>query len=226
VTHVVRLAAAARVATNTAEVASATTDPALADNESTAQIAVVVPPPVLGRTENAAPVSGTVLVQVPGSNRFVPLTANTPLPVGTTIDTRRGRVRLQAARSGGGTDTAVFYSGIFRFFQTRAAGSVTELRLSGGNFKTCPVGQRQPSAVGGTPKRPVRRLWGDGKGRFRTRGRFGSAAVRGTRWLTVDRCDGTLIQVSVGRVTVRDFTRRRTVIVVAGRSYLAPARRP
>jgi hypothetical protein len=134
-------------------------------------------------------------------------------------------VRLQAARGGGAVDSAVFYSGIFRFFQASAAGSFTELRLSGGNFNVCPAGFRRPTAVGATPTKPVRRLWGDGKGRFRTRGRYASAAVRGTRWLTVDRCDGTLIQVRVGRVTVRDLTRNRTVIVLAGRSYLAPARR-
>jgi ferric-dicitrate binding protein FerR (iron transport regulator) len=49
--------------------------------------------------------------------------------------------------------------------------------------------------------------------------------VRGTIWLTEDRCDGTLVRVVRGRVDVRDLTRRRTVVVRAGQSYLAPARR-
>ena len=38
-----------------------------------------------------------------------------------------------------------------------------------------------------------------------------------------DRCDGTLTKVRRGRVAVRDFRRKRTVIVRAGKSYLAKA---
>jgi hypothetical protein len=71
----------------------------------------------------------------------------------------------------------------------------------------------------------VRRLWGDGKGRFRRRGRYSAATVRGTLWLTEDRCDGTLTRVRRGRVSVLDFARRRTVVVGQGRSYLAKAPR-
>jgi hypothetical protein len=51
-------------------------------------------------------------------------------------------------------------------------------------------------------RKRVRRLWGDGKGRFRTRGRYGAGTVRGTKWLTKDRCDGTLVRVVRGRVAV------------------------
>jgi archaeosine-15-forming tRNA-guanine transglycosylase len=68
----------------------------------------------------------------------------------------------------------------------------------------------------------VRRLWGrDRGGRFRTHGRHSQATVRGTRWLTVDRCDGTLTKVTRGAVSVRDFVRHRTVLVRSGHSYLA-----
>ena len=70
-------------------------------------------------------------------------------------------------------------------------------------------------------KRKKRRLWGNGKGRFRTKGSFSSATVRGTKWLTEDRCNGTLTRVTKGTVTVRDFARKRTVIVRAGQRYLA-----
>jgi hypothetical protein len=48
--------------------------------------------------------------------------------------------------------------------------------------------------------------------------------VRGTRWLTEDRCGGTLTRVTDGAVVVRDLARRRNVIVRAGHSYLAKAR--
>ena len=74
-----------------------------------------------------------------------------------------------------------------------------------------------------TKKPKTRKLWGDGKGKFRTRGRYSAATVRGTIWLVQDSCDGTLTRVRQGVVSVRD--RKRTVLVRAGRSYLAKARR-
>jgi hypothetical protein len=49
--------------------------------------------------------------------------------------------------------------------------------------------------------------------------------VRGTRWLTEDRCGGTLTRVTSGAVAVFDRSRHKTVIVRAGRSYLSRARR-
>jgi hypothetical protein len=61
------------------------------------------------------------------------------------------------------------------------------------------------------------------RGSFRTRGRFSAATVRGTRWDTVDRCDGTLTRVYAGVVVVTDVRRHRQVVVRAGHSYLAPA---
>ena len=53
--------------------------------------------------------------------------------------------------------------------------------------------------------RSVRKLWGKGKGSFRTEGRRSSATVRGTWWLVEDRCDGTFTRVRQGTVDVRDF---------------------
>jgi hypothetical protein len=75
------------------------------------------------------------------------------------------------------------------------------------------------------PKSVLGKLWGNGKGKFRTSGKYSSATVRGTIWLVEDRCDGTLTKVSRGTVSVRDIKRRKTVIVKAGHSYLARAQR-
>jgi len=74
-------------------------------------------------------------------------------------------------------------------------------------------------------RKKVRRLWGDGHGRFRTKGRSGAATVRGTKWLTEDRCDGTLVRVARGVVSVRDFVRKKTVTVKKGHQYLARAKK-
>ena len=70
----------------------------------------------------------------------------------------------------------------------------------------------------------MRRLWGSGKGSFRTRGRRSVATVRGTTCIVADRCDGTLTTVRRGLVAVRDLVRDRTVLVGAGRRYLARRR--
>jgi ferric-dicitrate binding protein FerR (iron transport regulator) len=70
----------------------------------------------------------------------------------------------------------------------------------------------------------VRRLFGNARGSFRTSGRNAAATVRGTRWSMQDRCDGTLVKVQQGRVAVRDFGARRTIVVRTGRTYLARRR--
>ena len=73
-------------------------------------------------------------------------------------------------------------------------------------------------------QRRVRRLWGDGRGRFRTRGRYGAATVRGTKWLTLDRCDGTKVRVVRGKVAVRDLghPNRTPKLVTAGEKAFVP----
>jgi hypothetical protein len=70
-------------------------------------------------------------------------------------------------------------------------------------------------------RRKSRRLWGDGSGQFRTRGQFSSATVRGTKWVVIDQCNGTLTRVVRGVVSVRDEVKHKTVILRAGKQYLA-----
>jgi hypothetical protein len=179
-----------------------------------------VPPPVVGVNVNVAPVSGVVLVRLPHTTTFVPLASLKSVPVGAELDTTRGRVRLTSAAARGGTQTAVFYQGRAVVGQARAAVPVTTLTLSGP--LVCPKGKRKSAAA---PPPRTRALWGSGKGNFRTNGRYASATVRGTIWLTQDRCDGTLVRVRSGRVQVFDRVKRRTVTVRAGKSYLARAGR-
>ena len=202
--------------------------------------AASLPPPVLGKRVNAATVSGDVFVSLPaGAARaaksvpglkgrvFVPLREARQLPVGSILDTRSGKVRLTSAATGGRkTFSGDFSAGVFQVLQSgkRAAKGLTELRLKGASFKAC--GSARRSAVSAArSKRVVRRLRSKATGRFRTRGRYSSATVRGTEWLTVDRCDGTLTKVTRGAVTVRDILRRKTVLLRRGKSYLAGARR-
>jgi hypothetical protein len=165
-------------------------------------------------------VTGTVLVRTPGSTTFTPLTATTVIRMGSVVDTRNGTVRI-CPPNGPQTSShcANFHDGVFKLRQ--ASGAVIELRLVGGDFSVCVRSGR--AAAAHLPATSIRHLWGDGHGRFRTVGRYSSSTIRGTTWLTDDRCDGTLTRVTNGSVLVRDFVRKKTVVVRAGHHYLARA---
>jgi virginiamycin B lyase len=166
-----------------------------------------------------------VLYKAPGGH-WHELEPNAELPVGVALDARRGKVDLRSKGCRGGIQRGVFGGGVFSVRQPRAACGRVDVYLRGGSFAHCRrashrAGSRNASA---SKSRRVRRLWGrDEGGRFRSHGRHSHATVRGTRWLTVDRCDGTLTRVTHGAVVVRDFRRHRNVLVRAGRSYLARA---
>jgi hypothetical protein len=176
--------------------------------------------PVAGKTVNVEPVSGKVRIKRPGSNRFVTLTGEAQIPVGSSIDTRNGRISITAAQGKGKTAAADFYDGLFKLTQTKGSKPVATLTLT--ERLSCP---RKGSASTAAKKKKKRRLWGDGKGRFRTKGKHSAATVVGTKWLVQDRCASTLTRVVRGKVKVRDFAKRKTVTVRAGKRYTARAKR-
>jgi hypothetical protein len=193
------------------------------------------------KTVNATVVSGEVFVKLPrgsaGSSQaskppkgFVPLEGAETIPVGATLDTRRGRVKVRsAATTGRRTQTGQFFRGRFLIRQVRikkrSKSLITDMRLTGSSFRSaCGANRASVSQKRKRSKKRVRRLFGNAKGRFRTSGRNAAATVRGTRWSIQDRCDGTLVTVQRGRVEVRDKVRRKTRIVRTGHKYLARAR--
>ena len=190
-------------------------------------------PPVAGETLNATPVSGTVVVRLPGSKTITTLDQVASLPTGTTVDATQGGIAVVTAAANGTTQTGAFAGGMFVIRQVGTTNPMTEIALARGDFSVCdvPVAARAGASAArarksnGRSTRVVRALWGrDNHGRFRTKGRDAVATVRGTAWLTQDRCDGTLTYVMEGAVSVYDKTRQRTVTVTAGHTYLA--RRP
>jgi hypothetical protein len=174
-----------------------------------------LPAPVAGKSVNALGAGGTVRIKLPGSNRYVLLGPGQQIPVGTTIDTTKGRVTIVAA----GEQQATFYDGVFKLGQKKGAEPLTTLTL----VEPLRCGGGRASAA--AKKKTKRRLWGDGKGRFQTKGQHSSATVVGTIWLVEDRCDSTLTKVKKGRISVRDFAKRKTVTVKAGKQYVARAKR-
>jgi hypothetical protein len=175
------------------------------------------PPPVAGKKVNAIPVGGTVKIKRPGKKGFTTLKAGEQIPVGTTVDTTKGRVTLVTAAKGGGTAQADFYDGVFKIAQAKGS-TLTTLTLV--DRLACGAGKANAAAK----KKRKRHLWGDGAGRFRTKGKHSAATVVGTRWLVEDTCTTTLTRVARGRVSVRDFAKKKTVIVKAGKKYVARAR--
>lgn len=165
--------------------------------------AVTAAAPVLGQTADVTPVSGVVLIRAPGSATFTPLTATTAVPLGSTIDTSAGRVSLTVALPHGASQTGQFYGGEFILTQTPTGAVV--LTLTGGSFAGCPksstrTGARVAKATKKKPATVIRQLWGDAHGKYTTKGRYGSAGVSGTIWLTQDRCDGTYVLVTKDNV--------------------------
>jgi hypothetical protein len=187
---------------------------------------------VANKSVDVRVVSGEVGIKYPpGTLRqfasgFVPLTGAANVPVGSTLDTSKGRVSLVVAaeKSGVKTSTGEFYGGVFQVKRQRALRKKrkleTELVVKGASPRTC--GRRSLRARKKRKKR-LGGVWGDAKGNYRTVGRSSAATIRGTQWLVEDRCDGTLTKVKRGTVSVRDFKNRRTVTVRAGHSYLARA---
>ena len=110
--------------------------------------AAAVPPPVVGKTANAAPLSGKVFVKLPKgasprayglgpaqSNGFVPLTGAIQVPLGSTFDTTKGHVQVTTAvgvAKPGKTQKGEFYSGVFQVAQTGGKKNpITQLTLNG-----------------------------------------------------------------------------------------------
>jgi hypothetical protein len=173
-----------------------------------------------------SPAAGGAEFGPPEASRTVPLLDRIQVPVASLVDTTEGAVRMRAAGGRRARASAILRGALFSIAQRRRGGAITELNLKGGNFRQCRLRRtRGDATAAGLSRRVVRRLRGNSRGRFRTSGRNSSATVRGTVWEVIDRCDGTLTRVRRGVVVVRDFRLRRTVVVRAGESYLAKARR-
>ena len=125
-----------------------------------------------------APISGSIEV-CPPREKCRPLKAGETIPMKSIVDARKGVVELTSLSGPGQRQKARFSEGIFRVDQV---GEHHELTLT---EKLAPCSARASAAQSKKPK--SRKLWGDGKGKFRTKGSYSAATVRGTRWLVQDR---------------------------------------
>jgi hypothetical protein len=203
--------------------------------EPTGQASVTwaLPKPQQGRTANIEPVDGVVRITVKGNAKgkvgaagsTSVLTEARQVPLSTVVDTRKGRVRMTTiANKNGATQQGDFYGGIYTTTQSRSASrAITELKLTEG--LSCTSGRGTVRGKVTAARARSRHLWGNARGRYRTRGRHSTATVRGTIWLQKDSCDSTTTVVRRGTVVVQDFAKKKNVTVKAGHRYVARARR-
>jgi hypothetical protein len=185
--------------------------------------------PELGKTFELTYLSGRLRYHLPGKAYRALARGSLILPMGSVVDARNGHARVTVESDAKGTrQSGEFYDGAFGVFQRPGPAPVADIVLAGGEFPACPGTSRKkkarrPRARHSRGARGVRRLWSSAKGSFRTKGRFASATVRGTKWLTEDRCLATRISVEEGVVNVYDFRRKRTMPVRAGESITVGA---
>jgi Ca2+-binding RTX toxin-like protein len=199
--------------------------------------------PIVGRYARVLR-EGEFRLRLPQGRRFFRLYQDVKIPIESTIDPRADDVRLVTARNPGARQVASVSAGRFAVRQRGRRRAVTELRLAG-RLPDCRGSSTQEGRAKRAARSSPRRLRvavgksvagpkvsnragvsvaprkGKRGGGVEVLGKYSRGASTGTRWLTEDRCDGTLTTVISGTVRVRDFGRGRTVTVRPGKPYLA-----
>ena len=204
--------------------------------------APVPPPPSLGKSFTGS-ATGLVLIQVNG--KFVPLTQLSKIPNGAVINALHGTLTLNTAASGGTqhatlaakkkpkkpkTQSGKFGGAVFKVTQTHS-GLATLALVEGAKFKGAPTyasctTKKGKAFAAGVSSKTLQLLHASAHGKFRTKGRYSAATIRGTIWTIADRCDGTLVHAIKDTVTVDDFVLHKIISLRSGHSYLAQAHPP
>lgn len=182
--------------------------------------------PVVRKTANLEPLSGVVLIRLPGTDQWIPLSEATLIPVGTVIDARKGKAHLTFANADGTLQDGIFWEGIFQVSQGKGDKPIVTLKLrddlagranaSIASLIATPTGFKAYTAKKRGKKKNG--LWGDAKGKYKTSGKGGSATVRGTRWYVANYTNGSLFKVRRGSVTI-DPIRGKNFVLKAGKSF-------
>jgi thrombospondin type 3 repeat protein len=200
--------------------------------------------PVTGERVVVRVLSGEVFVKLPAARTFkqalsgfVPLKGQASLPIGTVVDTRKGRLAMTSTvdgrriGSGGRTQSAILSAGIFQIQQRKAAlGSRAKvstdmvLQSAPGAEASC-VKTGASGPIKGRGRNTVRGLTATtAKGLYRIVGAAGISTATDATWATADRCDGTRTDVGKGSVAVVARASGKTKTIKAGRSYLVKAK--
>jgi hypothetical protein len=184
--------------------------------------------PILGQRQTVHVTAGEVTIRRRGTSSFVPLSGASTIPDGSEVDATNGRALITAANTTSGqTQSAKIYGGRLLIRQDRANTGMTHLILSQPLTGCRGVGHHHGSAAvaAGAEHRSgskSRHLWvSEGGGSWGTNGRYVSTSVEGTRWLTIDGCDRSVVKVAAGKVKVHDLVDNKTRTIAAGHRYVA-----
>ena len=166
---------------------------------------------------------------------FIPLTEARQIPVGSVLETTGGVVGITTATTAskkGKLQSGEFGAGIFKLLQNRKQKGLTDLDIIN-NYsasKVCATVGKKGKGKGKAyaaklSSKTLGRVNASGHGHFTVKGQYSAATVRGTVWNVGNHCEGTLTHVTRGVVSVRDFSRRKTITLFTGQSYLAKAPR-
>jgi hypothetical protein len=192
-------------------------------------------PPRAGVTAVVRQLSGEVFVKLPArrglrqETGFIPLKGIAAIPIGSTVDARKGEIELSSAANGYSArnrrakrQRAQIRAGLFAVRQKRAkrkqAAIATDIAL------LSPPGAETQCRRSGPQKGIVRSVSMVAKGLHRTVAGATTATAKSATFATTDRCDGTLTEVGKGRVSVKVKGRRKPVVVRGGSAYFAKAR--
>ncbi len=228
----------------------ANSDQADGDKDGVGDACEVLPsgntPPAPGVNAVVKLLSGEVFVKLPthtalgfGGMRaplqetgFVPLKGVASVPVGSTVDARKGELSVESAANGYAAKNrrarkteARIRAGIFAIKQARlkkkakkSASIATDIGL------VTPAGAASACAASRTSKGVVRSVSVVAKGVLRTLGGAATATARSASFVTTDRCDGTLTEVGKGKVSLAVKGKRKPVTVKGGGAYFVKAR--
>ena len=182
--------------------------------------------PVGGQRIAVQPRGPALAMQLPTQTVQVPMIDHVNLPVETIVDTTRGRAKVvslgppkrrkRGKKRARRHQRATIWDAEFKLRQGRDRRAATVFELAGGEEVECPDNlARRKKKRGGWSSKP--------KGKFATAGLNGSAlsSKGAARWFTEDRCAGTFFRSNRGPLKVRDFDRRRKVLVDPRGKYLA-----
>jgi hypothetical protein len=212
-----------------------------ADNDGVGDACDLLPPgdvpPAPGKTAVVRAISGEVFVKLPGrglkqDGGFIPLKGIASVPVGSTVDARKGELEMTSAANGFAASDkrakqqrARIRAGIFAIKQKKAKkGKAKSASISTDIGLLTPPGAAT-ACQKGPAKGIVRSLSMVVKGYYRALGGASTATARNATFVTTDRCDGTLTEVGKGRVTLAlKGSKKKPVTVKAGGAYLVKAK--
>jgi hypothetical protein len=201
-------------------------------------------PPEPAKTSVVRVLSGEVFVKLPTRTAlgfdglrapfqeggFQSLKGIAAIPVGSTVDTRKGEVSIKTAANGYAATSrrarqqeARIKAGMFLVKQKRAKKAKTSISTDIGLIS--PPGA-EAACARPSPKGIVRSVSMVTKGFYRALGGATTATARSASFATTDRCDGTLTSVGTGSVklAIKGKPRAKPVKVKAGRAYFVKAK--